>query len=336
MKFSKSEKKQLMIYVAIAFGVTYLMGILMWYGHVAGKSLDLFPNAQMLYPAAGVIVLLMATRKREEMPRRFFLSYLVVTVLFIAVTAASLFIEDKSGVLWMTVCQILIIGGSVLCGILLLIERNEKRIAYGLKGKNWKTSFVCIGVFILLYILRMLVAYILDGDLKGLEKLGTFLADPFTWIMFINIAINFFLSYLAFFGEEYSWRYYLQPMLQKRYGKRMGVIVLGIVWGLWHLPLDFFYYTSPDMGLAMTASQIVTCITLGIFFAYAYMKTENIWVPVILHFINNNLVALFSGGYSADVLENQVVTWGSVLAALVLDMATFGWFLLAKEFRKEN
>ena len=44
--------------------------------------------------------------------------------------------------------------------------------------------------------------------------------------------------------------------------------ILGCVWAVWHLPIDFFYYTTPDMGLAALASQFVTCISLGIFMAY--------------------------------------------------------------------
>ena len=31
MKFMQTEKKQLLIYVIIAYGITYVMGLLMWY-----------------------------------------------------------------------------------------------------------------------------------------------------------------------------------------------------------------------------------------------------------------------------------------------------------------
>ena len=50
---------------------------------------------------------------------------------------------------------------------------------------------------------------------------------------------------IIFFGEEYGWRYYLQPVLQKRFGLRAGVIILGVVWGLWHIPDDLFRYYLP-------------------------------------------------------------------------------------------
>ncbi len=39
MKFMQTEKKQLLIYVIIAYGITYVMGLLMWYSY--GKGLDL-------------------------------------------------------------------------------------------------------------------------------------------------------------------------------------------------------------------------------------------------------------------------------------------------------
>ncbi|MCS4523181.1 CPBP family intramembrane metalloprotease [Clostridium botulinum] len=48
------------------------------------------------------------------------------------------------------------------------------------------------------------------------------------------------------FGEEYGWRYFLQTAFQERLGKRKGIIFLGIIWGIWHLPLNLFYY-SPKL-----------------------------------------------------------------------------------------
>lgn len=72
MKWTEIDKKQLKIYMAIAFGIPFLSGILMWYGSSQGRNMGVFPNVQMLYPAAGVMVLLLATKKKEEVPRRFF------------------------------------------------------------------------------------------------------------------------------------------------------------------------------------------------------------------------------------------------------------------------
>ena len=62
----QTEKKQLLIYVIVAYGITYVQGLLMWYGY--GKDLDLsaFPKAQMLYPAAGVMMAYLITKKEDK------------------------------------------------------------------------------------------------------------------------------------------------------------------------------------------------------------------------------------------------------------------------------
>ena len=53
MMNSKTNKKQLIIFLIVAYGVTYLMGLLMWYGNTKQLDLSAFANTQMMYPAAG-------------------------------------------------------------------------------------------------------------------------------------------------------------------------------------------------------------------------------------------------------------------------------------------
>ncbi len=339
-KTGNQEKKQLIIFAVIAFGITYLLGILMWYGYSQMSDLSAFPNAQMLYPAAGVMMAYLCTRGRDkEMPKSFFCFFIVVTVVLIGIAIASVIAPDQIIViagnplsLWMIIPQYVLIVGSIVAWIFYLAAGKERRRSYGLSWRHWKTSVGCIALFIGLYLLRTLLSYAMSGEIGSFMEI---LKSPMTWMSFGVLPINFFLVFIAFFGEEYGWRYYLQPILQKHFGCRKGVIILGIIWGLWHLPIDFFYYTGPEMGPQAVVSQQITCITIGIFFAYAYMKTQNIWVPVILHYLNNNLVPIIVGNYAADVLENQQITWGQLPAALLINGLFFGIFILSKEFKKK-
>ena len=66
MEQKEMAKKRLIIYVLIAYGLTYLMGILMWYGSTKGYDLTAFPTAQMMYPATGVIIGLFLAHKGEK------------------------------------------------------------------------------------------------------------------------------------------------------------------------------------------------------------------------------------------------------------------------------
>lgn len=338
--YSKEEKKQFMIFLLISYGVTFTLGILMWYGNHNGIDVSSFPNAQMLYPAAGVMLAYMLTRKGEkDIIRGFYRVFLIITLIMVLVAVLSVFfpnnleISGQSISLWMMAGQYILIVGSILCWIFLGVGGKKKREICGLRWKSTKSSLFCVLLFFVLYTLRMALAYVLSGELSVLAALAK---NPMTWVNLAVLIPNFFLVFVAFFGEEYGWRYYMQPFLQKKFGLRGGVLLLGVLWGLWHLPIDFFYYTSPEMGLIAAVSQQITCITLGIFFAYAYMKTDNIWVPVILHYMNNNLVPIFSGNYSADVLQNQQLSWSQIPLSLVMGIVFFGLFIFAKPFRKKK
>lgn len=267
-------KKQLIIFLLMAYGVTYLMGILLWYGSAIAVEISVFPGAQMFYPAAGVMLAYLLTKWEDSLlPRWFYLCFLLITLLMMLFSILSVAmpsrITNADGMemsLWTVFSRYAAAGGSILCWITLLTA--------------------------------------------------------------------FFINFIAFFGEEYGWRYYLQPILQKRFGMRGGVLILGAVWGVYHIFLDFFYYMP--RGLAAVAMQIIACVFVSIFFAWAYMKTGNIWVPVILHFLNNHLSWVMAGRYSQSVLENRQAVWAMVPETLLVNGAVFGFFLLSKEFRKRN
>ena len=334
-------KKQFVLFLLIAYGVTYLMGILIWYGTTVSAELSAFGNAQMFYPAAGVMLAYLVTKWEDSMlPRWFYLCFLLITLLMILFSVLAIVMPGQNMVLngmeiskWAVLSQYVVIGGSILCWITLLISGKKRRAAYGLGWKNWKMSVLCILLFFVLYFGRAAISCAVSGQMNLLFDI---LKSSMTWSYILFMPVNFLIVFAPFFGEEYGWRYYLQPILQKRFGMRAGLLILGVVWGVWHIFLDFFYYTTPDMGLAMTLIQIITCITLGIFFAWAYLKTDNIWVPVILHFMNNNLAPVMANNYSMDVLENQQVTWVMVPQTLLLNGVVFGFFLLSKEFRAKE
>ena len=337
----KQEKRQMAIFLIVAYGVSYALGFFMWYGYAKGADVSVFPSAQMLYPAAGVMLAYLLTRKEDSrMPKWFFRGVVFVTAMMIVLSIVSVAVPKtmtSMGVsvsLWAITSQYILIIGSVVCWVLYLISSKEKREAYGFRWKNSKASVACILLFLLLYFLRTVLSYAVSGQLEYF--LAVILGNPLTWISLFTLGINFFLVYIAFLGEEYGWRYYLQPFLQRKFGLRKGVLILGVVWGIWHLPLDFFYYVTPEYGVAMTVNQIINCVTLGIFLGFAYMKTENIWVPVIIHFLNNNLIMVISGAFSAEVLENNSVSWMQIPITLLIDVLLFGLFIFAKQYRRDE
>ena len=60
------------------------------------------------------------------------------------------------------------------------------------------------------------------------------------------------------------------------------------------------------------------------------MKTQNIWVPVIMHFLNNNLVVVLMGG-DFSVIQNQVIKAKSI-PIMIIQGLVFALFIFAPTF----
>lgn len=81
-------------------------------------------------------------------------------------------------------------------------------------------------------------------------------------------------------GEEFGWRGYALPVLQERYGWRVGSLVLGVVWSGWHLPLFFLSNTSQQH--IPIALFLVSTTALSVLFAGLAQRTAGSLVLAIL------------------------------------------------------
>ena len=100
-------------------------------------------------------------------------------------------------------------------------------------GNNLKKTGFGILLFVILYAVIFALNTILSACIRGMgwSEYVHSQINYFNPLGVILLIINLPLSYLAFFGEEYGWRYFFQPALQKKYGLRKGVIFLGVLWG---------------------------------------------------------------------------------------------------------
>ncbi|MBO4267549.1 MAG: CPBP family intramembrane metalloprotease [Lachnospiraceae bacterium] len=339
------EKKKIWMYVAIAYGVTAVMSLVMYVAYRRQINTTTFVNVQMMYPACGVILGKLIFREDEKvLPVAGYITVLATTAIMMIVAvlsvAAPIAPIKMPGTeieldIWNTVSQLPIIGGSIIAYILFWVCGKEKRENAGIERKNIKLSIVLVALFVALFIGKTMIAVFIEDAIAGNNEQWSLilsaLSNPLTWVSVVVLPVNFILSFIAFFGEEYGWRYYLHPVMQKRFGKRVGVLLLGLVWAVWHINVDFMYYAS-GYGLQAFLCQIITCVAIAIFFGYAYMKTENIWVPIIMHYLNNNIAALLSGG-GQDALMNQVVEWREI-PVVAVSFILFFLFILVPVYNK--
>ena len=175
-------------------------------------------------------------------------------------------------------------------GILTLIILNlKKKWRNGLElsklsfGKNLRYYIIIPLIFSAILIITPIFYHI-----SGLGSPST----EFNLYMFFNtwipsLILFFFILWPSYFGEEYGWRGYLQDRLFPLLGGYKGVLILGIIWGLWHSVLIVLGHNYPGYPILGNVLMVLYCIVLGTIFSNAVLKTGSIWIAVILHLINN-------------------------------------------------
>lgn len=318
------SKKQALIFLLTAYLLPFLLGGLIYYGKSKGLDISLLPAFQMLTPALAVSLIILNGRKeRNPKVKRAFLTYVFFTGLFLLASIASLFMKNLPQ-------NVLVIVFSLAFLVAIVSIPKDLKKAYGLDLSHKKRILGVLGIFLVLYFLRGALGSLAE---KNFQEFLTYL----TWnklVFVLALVVNFPLSFIFFFGEEFGWRFYLQPLLQKKFGMVQGTLLLGLAWGIWHLPLNLFFYSAPGSGLMSLVNQLFVCVSYGIFFSFAYNYSKSIWTPVLLHYFNNNLILLFSKNMDPSIIENQVLTWPSVLVTSLLMLVFFGSFILSPYNRK--
>lgn len=118
--------------------------------------------------------------------------------------------------------------------------------------------------------------------------------DTSHWYL-IPVAIAFSTPFQA--GEEIGWRGFALPRLEERFGLASASVLLGFIWGIWHLPQffirdgDSYQQSFPVFVLQVTAISVV--------FAWLYTRTNgSLLLTMLLHASINN---------SKDIVPSGVI-----------------------------
>lgn len=107
----------------------------------------------------------------------------------------------------------------------------------------------------------------------------------------VLIPYFFFILFLGGGQEEFGWRGYAQQPLQERFGVIKASLLIGVIWGVWHLPLWVF----PDAQGAYPFPAFVL-MTTGVSFVYSLLYNasgQKLIVPLLYHAMWNTVPALF-------------------------------------------
>jgi membrane protease YdiL (CAAX protease family) len=105
----------------------------------------------------------------------------------------------------------------------------------------------------------------------------------------INFLIQFVILVLTFaLGEEIGMRGYLQPHLMSL-GRNRALLVVGLVWATWHMPLYYFVAKLFPVGNVLLFVPLFygTIVAASFLFGYLRIYTGSTWPASIAHSVHN-------------------------------------------------
>ncbi|WP_372449283.1 CPBP family intramembrane glutamic endopeptidase [Streptomyces montanisoli] len=130
-------------------------------------------------------------------------------------------------------------------------------------------------------------------------------------------------------AEEPGWRDFAMPRLQRRYGPLTGTLIVGPLWGAWHLPLFLTEWGGwPDVTWRQPVVFVVTTVAFSFVMTWVFNRSgESLPIAMLLHTgVNNYLSIAWSGMFPhlAPTATTHALFVASVAAALILLAATRG------------
>lgn len=127
-------------------------------------------------------------------------------------------------------------------------------------------------------------------------------AEPLgsAWILLVCFAHNLLLG--GSLGEEIGWRGFLLPALLKEMSPIRASIVLAVVWGLWHLPIDLVAGFGVT-GVYAVLARIIWTVPLTILFTWFYLRSQgSLLIAILLHTSINVMSDLGLSSYEATAM----------------------------------
>ena len=242
----------------------------------------------------------------------------------------------------------------VFWGPLALFSVPAISFVSGERGPLWAVILFLIGGFV-----PSLVALALTGVLEGRKALGRLLRRVVRfrigWRNYLGILLlvaaatggqllinrlfggrfdtGLFLAQLGSLvplivigplSEEFGWRGYLLDRIQTRLSPLFASLLVGVTWGLWHLPLFLMPGTSQHELRIPFVGFLIGVTAVSLLISYFYNRGGgSIVAAVFFHWVYTYSAQVVASGVTRSTLYNWLEYLPYVIAALIF-VVVFG------------
>ncbi len=289
-------------FLGLTFGLTWLLDLAIYLrGGLATPGMITLLQLQMLLPAFSAIMLGLLFFPESPLYRGraagrgrwFYYYFLLLTVVYVLGAAAAWQAPTQQTLALVgTVTLILAFLGLLVLVVLRIAAGRDSMARVWLAWGNWR--------YWLLFGLAFAAFYALQAALNAYFRLGGTHLTPLPAppgvspeIILIAGAIQSvllapILAIVIAFGEEYGWRGYLQSELFKL-GRVRGVLLLGVIWGIWHWPIILMGFNYPGHSLLGLLLMALYTTGLAVVLGYAVLRSGSVLLAAYLHALNNQV-----------------------------------------------
>ena len=171
--------------------------------------------------------------------------------------------------------------------------------------------------------------YLLGYEMPGMNYIHAIIQNP------LNLFLVLFFSVISGpLNEEFGWRGYALDRLFVRFGFTGATLLLGFIWGIWHLP---WYFTPGQAQYDLLQNSVFdaimyipSVILLNFAVSYVYTKTKrSILAGALVHMFGNLLGSQLLSPYSTEI--SMTIRYTKMLFCGCLAL----YCIFSKKFKEE-
>jgi uncharacterized protein len=296
-------KKELLWFLALTFGITYALNFLAFrqfgmIGEGADPRWGQYLAFQMLIPAGVSLLLMIAFKKTFTRLLKIFWGIYAAILAIITISLfydPILFSSEQDGQTVNVTFSMLAVQAVSFIGALFLIITNIKKkwrekLTLHQLSVGESPKYYLIGLAFLL--LPLISSVFINRALGMGEPAQNFNLQSFALTSLLALTLAPLSSWPFFLGEEFGWRVFLQDRLFALFGNFKGVLILGVIWGLWHAPVIALGYNYPGQPVIGVILMTILTVLIGIVHSWVVIKTKSVWPAVWIHLAMNNMITL--------------------------------------------
>jgi uncharacterized protein len=132
-----------------------------------------------------------------------------------------------------------------------------------------------------------------------------------------SFLIGILFGLAAGFFEEIGWMGYAFPKLCSRYSAFSSGVLLGLIWGVWHLPVIDYLGTATPHGSFWIAYSLTFCAAMSamrVLIGWAYANTTSVLLAQLMHISSTGALVVLS---PTRVTPAQEALWYGVYAVVL-------------------